>query len=187
MRLIDFLFWHYYSYFEQNKKKYKGNRVQVAEAIFNRGFENSAEDENGTKDGKYNYSLGSKGMLEKIGIMTHDAANAAGRVFNKVSPFGLTVSTGNLAASVVGSFGVTWELERYDNNGDAVVTFRLENNMSAASATRPPLVGYNYFWTGNVGSVINKAANSRWNFTGFMRTVKINITWTTTIKNPNKL
>ena len=31
-----------------------------------------------------------------------------------------------------------------------------------------------------------KAANSRWNFTGFMRTVKINMTWTTTIKNPNK-
>lgn len=33
MRLIDFLFWHYYSYFEQNKKKYKGNRVQVAERM----------------------------------------------------------------------------------------------------------------------------------------------------------
>lgn len=58
--------------------------------------------------------------------------------------------------------------------------------MSAASATRPPLVGYNYFWTDNVGAVINKAANSRWNFTGFMQTVNINMTWTTTIKNPNK-
>ena len=33
MRLIDFLFWHYYCYFEQNKKKYKGNRVQVAEGM----------------------------------------------------------------------------------------------------------------------------------------------------------
>ena len=33
MRLIDCLFWHYYSYFEQNKKKYKGYRVQVAEGM----------------------------------------------------------------------------------------------------------------------------------------------------------
>lgn len=33
MRWFDFLFWHYYSYFEQNKKKYKGNRVQVAEGM----------------------------------------------------------------------------------------------------------------------------------------------------------
>jgi RHS repeat-associated protein len=172
--------------FTTDNERLEGIYNSVAEAIFNRGFENSAEDENGTKDGKYNYSLGSKGMLEKIGIMTHDAANAAGRVFNKVSPFGLTVSIGNLAASVVGSFSVTWELERYDSNGDAVVTFRLENSMSAASATRPPFVGYTDFWKGNVGSVINKAANSRWNFTGFMRTVKINMTWTTTIKNPNK-
>ena len=60
------------------------------------------------------------------------------------------------------------------------------NGNLAASATRPPFVGYTDFWKGNVGSVINKAANSRWNFTGFMRTVKINMTWTTTIKNPNK-
>ena len=172
--------------FTTDNERLEGIYNSVAEAIFTKGLKNSAEDENGTKDGKYNYSLGSKGMLEKIGIMTHDAANAAGRVFNKVSPFGLTVSTGNLAASVVGSFGVTWELERYDSNGDAVVTFRLENSMSAASATRPPFVGYTDFWKGNVGSVINKAANSRWNFTGFMRTVKINMTWTTTIKNPNK-
>ena len=27
MRLIDFLFWHYYCYFEQNKKRYRGNNV----------------------------------------------------------------------------------------------------------------------------------------------------------------
>ena len=33
MRWFDFLFWHYYSYFEQNKKKYKGNRVQVAKGM----------------------------------------------------------------------------------------------------------------------------------------------------------
>lgn len=32
--------------------------------------------------------------------------------------------------------------------------------------------------------VFNKVANSRWNFTGFMRTMKINMTWTTTIPNP---
>lgn len=33
MRWMDYLFWHYYSYFEQNKKKYKGDRVQVAEGM----------------------------------------------------------------------------------------------------------------------------------------------------------
>lgn len=32
--------------------------------------------------------------------------------------------------------------------------------------------------------VFNMVANSRWNFTGFMRTMKINMTWTTTIPNP---
>jgi hypothetical protein len=158
----------------------------VAEAIFTDGFKSSAEDKNGTETGKYNYSLGAKGMLDKIGIMAHDAANAVGRVFNKISPFGLTVPTGNLAASVIGSFNLTWEFERFDNNGDAVVTFHVKNNMSAGSVLRPSLGGYTDAWNQNVTRKINGVFNSGFNFTGVMRTVKTTITWTHTIKNPNK-
>jgi uncharacterized membrane protein YhaH (DUF805 family) len=33
MKWLDFLFWHYYSYFEQNKKRFKGDRIQVAEGM----------------------------------------------------------------------------------------------------------------------------------------------------------
>ena len=153
----------------------------VAEAIFTDGFKNSAED----KNRNYGYSLGSKKDFEKIGIKAHDAANAAGRVFNKVSPFGIKVPSGNLAASVVGSFNLTWKIKRIDNNGDAVVTFELKNTMSAGSALRPATVGYTDKWD-NVTRSINRAFNSRFNFLGVMRAVQINITWTTTIKNPNK-
>ena len=141
---------------------------------------------NGKKKGDSGYSLGSKEKLEKLGIMAHDAYNAGGRVFNKISPFGMKVPIGNLAASVTGSFKVHWELESYDKDGNAVVRFELINDMSAGSATRPPLVGYTEFWKENVTPAINKAANSRWNKLGFMRTVKINMTWTKTIPNPNK-
>lgn len=137
-------------------------------------------------DGHSIFSLGSKGKLVKLGIMVHDAYNAGGRVFNKISPFGLKVPIGNLAASVTGSFKVHWKLESYDKDGNAIVSFELYNDMSAGSATRPPLIGYSKFWQDNVTPAINKAANSRWNFTGFMRTVNITMTWTKTIPNPNK-
>ena len=136
-------------------------------------------------EGNSGYSLGSKGKLEKLGIMAHDAANAAGRVFNKVSPFGLKVPTGNLAASVMGTFKVHWKLESYDKDGNAVVSFRLNNDMSAGSATRPPLVGYSNMWRKIVIPVVNGVANSSLNIPGYMRTVGINMTWKKTINNPN--
>jgi hypothetical protein len=136
-------------------------------------------------EGDDGYRLGSKGNLEKLGIMVHDAANVAGRVFNKISP-GLKVPTGNLAASVIGTFRVHWKLESYDKDGNAVVTFRLKNDMTAGSCLRPPLVGYRDLWRSNVIPVINGAANSSLNISGFMRTISINMTWTKTIPNPNK-
>ena len=155
----------------------------VAKAIFSSDFKSSNEE---NKTGKCRYSLGSKRLFEKISIKAHDAYNAAGRVFNTISPFGLTVPIGNLAASVMGSFNLTWTFERFDINGDAVVTFQANNEMSAGSAVRPATIGYTDKWRTYAIPAINGAFNSSYNKTGIMRTVTINITWTTTIPNPNK-
>ncbi len=57
--------------------------------------------------------------------------------------------------------------------------------MSAGSALRPATIGYTNTWRTAIPA-INGAFNSNCNKTGIMRTVTINITWTTTIPNPNK-
>ena len=58
--------------------------------------------------------------------------------------------------------------------------------MSAGSAVRPATIGYTDKWRTYAIPTINGAFNSSYNKTGIMRTGTINITWTTTIPNPNK-
>lgn len=158
--------------------------VIVQTAIFIEGFNCSTEDKK-SEDGKYNYSLKSKGLSQLL-ILPHDLVNFSAALLNKAMPFGLTVSTGNVAASVIGSFEMTWAVERYDSDGNAVVKFNAKNQMSAGSATRLPIIGYSKTWNKYVTEPTNKVFDSKYNIIGIMRTVTINITWTQNIKNPNK-
>lgn len=89
---------------------------------------------------------------------------------------------GNVAASVTGSFSLHWKLERFDSNGDAVVSLTLSNPMSAKSFLKLPLLGYTDYWKSNISPAIDHVFNSEANITGFMHTVNMTMTWTTTIK-----
>jgi hypothetical protein len=62
--------------------------------------------------------------------------------------------TGNLAATYLGSFGLSYAA----SNG--AVNMRATNSSSAASAFRPPVIGYTEGWQQHVGGRINQLFSS---------------------------
>lgn len=62
--------------------------------------------------------------------------------------------TGNLAVTYLGSFGLS-----YVASGGGV-NMRVTNSSSAASALRPPVIGYTRAWHQNVGRHINQFFSS---------------------------
>jgi len=62
--------------------------------------------------------------------------------------------TGNLAVTYLGSFGLSYAV----SNGE--VNMHVTNSSSAASALRPPVIGYTQAWQKNIGSRINQFFSS---------------------------
>ena len=135
------------------------------------------------KEGEENYDLAEKEDIERFGIQVHDLITAIGTLLGDR----IGCSIGNVAASTIGSFDLHWELEQYDNNGDAVVRIKMTNPMSAGSFFYSFMIGYSDFWRNHkISSQISEFFNSNANKSGMLHTVNMTMTWTTTIKNPNR-
>ena len=139
--------------------------------------------ESGQKYGDENYDLGENGTIKRAGLQVLDLITALGTLFGER----VGSMIGNVAASTIGSFDLHWELERYDNDGNAVISIKMTNPMSAGSLLKPSMSGYSDFWrNNNISSKISAFFNSDANKSGMMHTVNMTMTWTETIPNPNK-
>ena len=86
--------------------------------------------------------------------------------------------TGNLAVTFLGSFEVQYEVISIDEEtGTAVVHFHVANSSTAASAFRPPVLGYTEAWKNTVGATLNDSNSS-----GAMSKTTQTVEWTETIK-----
>ena len=86
--------------------------------------------------------------------------------------------TGNLAVTYLGSYGLRYEVISVDEaSGTARVKFYVANSSTAASAMRPPVIGYTDFWNKNVGSRLNSTLSG-----GPMSKTRQTVEWTETIK-----
>lgn len=62
--------------------------------------------------------------------------------------------TGNLAVTYLGSYSLQYKILSSERNS-AIVQFTVSNNSTAASAFRPPAIGYAKYWKDNVEPLIN--------------------------------
>ncbi len=64
-------------------------------------------------------------------------------------------TTGNLAVTYLGSYELNYEILSVDKSS-AVVQFRVYNESTISSGTRPPVIGYTEWWKNNVGRGLNE-------------------------------
>ena len=163
----------YTQQFRKNNPRLQNLIDNIAQQIF----------ESGQKYGDENYDLGENGTIKRAGLQVLDLITALGTLFGER----VGSMIGNVAASTIGSFDLHWELERYDNDGNAVISIKMTNSMSAGSLLKPSMSGYSDFWrNNNISSKISAFFNSDANKSGMMHTVNMTMTWTITIENPNK-
>jgi hypothetical protein len=80
------------------------------------------------------------------------------RDYSTVLTFGLS---GNLAVTYLGSYDLSYSVIGLDAHaGTATVRLDVKNLSSAASAFRPPVLGYTGAWKSTVGALLNRIAAS---------------------------
>ena len=66
---------------------------------------------------------------------------------------------GNLAATYLGSYGVSWSVIKIEGH-KASVLFEVNNSSTIQSGTRPPVIGYTKMWQNTIGKKLNDMFSS---------------------------
>ena len=143
---------------------------QISDQIFN----------SGKLSGMVNYSLSKKEKGERLSIFSHDLLNAS---ISLLSGSPRCDKVGNVAASIIGSFTLSWSLHKFNDDGSATIKISICNDMSAKSFLKPPMTGYTPFWQKKIAPQIQSFFDNGAKGTGVMNTINMNIEWTANIKN----
>ena len=66
---------------------------------------------------------------------------------------------GNLAATYLGSYGLSWSVLKIEGH-KASVLFEVNNSSTIQSGTRPPIIGYTKMWQNTIGKKLNDMFSS---------------------------